>query len=212
MNKLVERCKLLGWLKPPPRFNARNRSMLDTPYFFKRWFHSTGSLHPYRLVGMDKVDAYLAKRAAQKHKAPRGIGGHAGGHAVGGHGAGGHGAGGHAGGGHAARDKWVAGSTTPHDNSKTDPKFYDAYLKKMLEKKPPYPLLKGFLQRVLDLYPDSKTWFDGGAGTCGAMEAMLEAGKDVKGVEISNVNKTSCAAMALRGKWRWRRCRWTSSG
>jgi hypothetical protein len=33
----------------------------------------------------------------------------------------------------------------------------------------------GFLQRVIELYPASTSWFDGGAGTCGTMEALLNA-------------------------------------
>jgi hypothetical protein len=71
----------------------------------------------------------------------------------------------------------VAGSAKASDRDIPDTKFYDQYLKNMLQKKPPYPLLKGFLQRVIDLYPESTTWFDGGAGTCGTMEALLEAGR-----------------------------------
>ena len=132
-----------------------------------------------RLIGMDKVDHYLAKR--REHKAAAASGG--------------------GGGGHKLRDTWVAGSRTAGDKDRTDTKFYDQYLKKMLEKKPPYPLLKGFLHRVIDLYPDSHTlWFDGGAGTCGTMDALLNAGKDVKGVEISDVRKTSCAGMYNAGR------------
>ena len=107
---------------------------------------------------------------SQRH-APAGHGGHDGG----GHGGGGHG--GHGGGGHGARDKWVMASAKDSDKDQPDTKFYDQYLKKMLEKKPPYPLLKGFLRRVIDLYPESTTWFDGGAGTCGTMEALLNAGR-----------------------------------
>ena len=142
-----------------------------------------------RLVGMDKVDQYLAKRHA--HKAAAAAGGH--GHVAPRGGGGGDG-------GHRARDGWVASSRSASDRDHTDTKFYDQYLKKMLEKKPPYPLLKGFLHRVIDLYPDSRLWFDGGAGTCGTMEALAAAGKDVKGVEISDVRKTSCAGMARQGR------------
>jgi ubiquinone/menaquinone biosynthesis C-methylase UbiE len=73
------------------------------------------------------------------------------------------------------------------------------YLKNAIENKPAYPLLKGFLRTVLEAYPESRTWFDGGAGTCGTMRALRSAGKIVRGIEISDVTKTSCKGLAKEG-------------
>ena len=90
-------------------------------------------------------------------------------------------------------------SNNSNKNRQPDKRFYDAYLKNAIENKPAYPLLKGFLRTVIDLYPESKSWFDGGAGTCGTMKALRSAGKIVRGIEISDVSKTSCKDLAKEG-------------
>ena len=92
-----------------------------------------------------------------------------------------------------------SGSNSNSNNNKPDKKFYDVYLKNAIENKPAYPLLKGFLRTVLEQYPESRTWFDGGAGTCGTMRALRSAGKIVRGIEISDVRKTSCKELAKEG-------------
>ena len=93
----------------------------------------------------------------------------------------------------------AASSSGSNSNNKPDKKFYDVYLKNAIENKPAYPLLKGFLRTVLEQYPESRTWFDGGAGTCGTMRALRSAGKIVRGIEISDVRKTSCKELAKEG-------------
>ena len=106
------------------------------------------------------------------------------------------------------RRGWIASSSSSSsssssgsnsNNNKPDKKFYDVYLKNAIENKPAYPLLKGFLRTVLEQYPESRTWFDGGAGTCGTMRALRSAGKIVRGIEISDVRKTSCKELAKEG-------------
>lgn len=113
--------------------NHRTRASEDA------WKAAAAEVHKARavnrLLGMDKVDHYLTKRREQKSATTTAGSGGGGGH--GGHG--GHGGGS---GGHKARDTWVAVSRSATDKDHTDTKFYDQYLKKMLEKKPPYPLLK----------------------------------------------------------------------
>ena len=104
----------------------------------------------------------------------------------------------------AHRRGWIASSSSSsssnsNNNNKPDKKFYDVYLKNAIENKPAYPLLKGFLRTVLEAYPESRTWFDGGAGTCGTMRALRSAGKIVRGIEISDVTKTSCKELAKEG-------------
>jgi len=104
----------------------------------------------------------------------------------------------------AQRRGWIASSSSSNsgsgsNNNKPDKKFYDVYLKNAIENKPAYPLLKGFLRTVLESYPASRTWFDGGAGTCGTMRALRSAGKIVRGIEISDVSKTSCKELAKEG-------------
>ncbi|CAL6365551.1 unnamed protein product [Bathycoccus prasinos] len=82
----------------------------------------------------------------------------------------------------AHRRGWVASSSSSSNsnNNKPDKKFYDVYLKNAIENKPAYPLLKGFLRTVLEAYPESRTWFDGGAGTCGTMKALRSGGENTK--------------------------------
>jgi hypothetical protein len=75
--------------------------------------------------------------------------------------------------------------------------FYTKYVHNTIEKKLAYPIIKGFWQKVLDYYPDAKTWFDGGAGTCGVMEAAIKAGKHIRGINASPFTAIQCMEHCL---------------
>lgn len=61
-----------------------------------------------------------------------------------------------------------------------DVSYYTKYLHETLERKPAYPILKGLMHKVIERFPDAQTWLDGGAGTCGVMEALLQLGRKVR--------------------------------
>jgi len=77
--------------------------------------------------------------------------------------------------------------------------FYTNYVHNTIEKKLAYPMMKGFWDKVLAYYPNTTNWFDGGAGTCGVMEGALKAGKQIHGIELSDVSQTTCKELYKQG-------------
>mmetsp|Transcript_23052 Transcript_23052/g.57909 ORF Transcript_23052/g.57909 Transcript_23052/m.57909 type:complete len:415 (+) Transcript_23052:279-1523(+) len=96
---------------------------------------------------------------------------------------------------------WAAykGPLLESKQADTNSEFYTKYVHSTIEKKLAYPIIKGFWQGVLDHYPAAQTWFDGGAGTCGIMEAAIKAGKSIRGVELSDVSQTTCRPLYQQG-------------
>jgi len=82
---------------------------------------------------------------------------------------------------------------------KPDADFYTRYLHQTLERKPAYPILKGFMHMVVARFPFARTWLDAGAGTCGTMEALLKFGRRAVGVELSDVSQTTCSPLHRAG-------------
>ena len=68
--------------------------------------------------------------------------------------------------------------------SNPNSEFYTKYVHNTIEKKLAYPMIKGFWKSVLEYYPNATNWFDGGAGTCGVMEAALKEGKQIHGTAL----------------------------
>eukprot|EP00240_Pyramimonas_obovata_P004220 CAMPEP_0118922598 /NCGR_PEP_ID=MMETSP1169-20130426/1476_1 /TAXON_ID=36882 /ORGANISM="Pyramimonas obovata, Strain CCMP722" /LENGTH=368 /DNA_ID=CAMNT_0006863501 /DNA_START=269 /DNA_END=1375 /DNA_ORIENTATION=+ len=98
---------------------------------------------------------------------------------------------------HQARHHRTEGAL--HGEREPDANFYTNYLHQTLERKAAYPILKGFLHKVINYFPTEETWLDGGAGTCGFMEAMIAIGRKVVGVELSDVSQTTCGALYKQG-------------
>ena len=69
-----------------------------------------------------------------------------------------------------------------------DVSYYTKYLHETLERKPAYPILKGLMHKVIERFPHARTWLDGGAGTCGVMEALLQLGRKVKNVWVASLS------------------------
>ena len=80
-----------------------------------------------------------------------------------------------------------------------DATYYTKYLHETLERKAPYPILKGMMHKVIEQFPLAETWLDGGAGTCGVMDALMLLGRKVSWTSLSNpsVRRRRSAAVGL---------------
>ena len=98
---------------------------------------------------------------------------------------------------------WGAGGADARrwigDAGGVDKAFYTKYQQEVLKSRKPFAIDKGFLAPAVKAYPGSTTWLDAGAGNCGTMRAVMAMGKDVKGVELADLEKNGCKDLAQRG-------------
>eukprot|EP00240_Pyramimonas_obovata_P006059 CAMPEP_0118938856 /NCGR_PEP_ID=MMETSP1169-20130426/27267_1 /TAXON_ID=36882 /ORGANISM="Pyramimonas obovata, Strain CCMP722" /LENGTH=325 /DNA_ID=CAMNT_0006882951 /DNA_START=123 /DNA_END=1100 /DNA_ORIENTATION=+ len=86
------------------------------------------------------------------------------------------------------------------DHTGLDSEFYTKYQSSVLHSRKPFAIDKGFFMTVEKYYSDKNLWLDAGAGTCGTMKAISDAGHSVFGVELSDVCRTECSSLARQGK------------
>jgi len=81
--------------------------------------------------------------------------------------------------------------------SSTNASYYDAYVKTGFIDKS-YGVR--FIDRLVKLYPKAHRWLDVGAGQCGVMRKLVEAGKEVYGAEFSPAAiERYCGDLAAKG-------------